>query len=199
MILYVNACVRKESRTDELARFLLQKLGGDYVEVKLSGLDMEPLSEEHLRIRTELIEKKMFSDSMFDLARQFGQAEVIVMAAPFWDFSFPAILKIYLENIYVTGLVSEYGEDGTPRGLCQAKKLYYVTTAGGPYVPDFGYEYIRTLAENCFGIPETELIKAEMLDVEGADVRKIVEQAKKRILEDMKMHRSRNASYKKIR
>lgn len=182
MVLYVNACMRKGSRTNELAKCLLQKLGGDYVEVRLSELGLEPLSEECLKKRTELIEKEMFSDPMFVLARQFGQAEVIVMAAPFWDLSFPAVLRIYLENIYVTGLVSEYGADGRPHGLCHAKKLYYVTTAGGPYVPDFSYDYIRTLAREYFGIPETELVKAEMLDIEGADVAKIVEQAKERIL-----------------
>lgn len=51
VILYVNACVRKESRTDRLARHLLQKLGGKYVEVRLSELDLEPLSEECLKVR----------------------------------------------------------------------------------------------------------------------------------------------------
>ena len=35
MILYVNCCVRQESRTDELAREVLRLLGGDYEEVKL--------------------------------------------------------------------------------------------------------------------------------------------------------------------
>lgn len=49
------------------------------------------------------------------------------------DLSFPARLKIYLENIYVTGIVSKYDENGRPRGLCRAERLYYVTTAGGPF------------------------------------------------------------------
>ena len=97
-----------------------------------------------------------------------------MISAPFWDLSFPAILKTYLENIYVTGLVSEYDESGIPRGLCRAKKLYYVTTAGGPYLPDYSYDYIRALATVCFGIPETELIKTEMLDVEGFDAEALV-------------------------
>ena len=114
---------------------------------------------------------------MFRLARQFQQADVIVIAAPYWDLSFPAVLKAYLENIYVTGLVSEYGADGIPHGLCRAKKLYYVTTAGGPYLPDYSYDYLRALAVGCFGIPETELIKAEMLDVDGFDAQALVEQA----------------------
>ena len=159
------------------ARALLRTLGGEYEEVRLMEAGSEPLSEERLLRRTELTERGDLSDPMFRWARQFQQADLIVIAAPYWDFSFPAILKVYLENIYVTGLVSEYGPDGTPRGLCRAGKLFYVTTAGGPYAPDYSYSYIRDLAVECFGIPETELIKAEMLDVEGFDAEALVEEA----------------------
>ena len=176
MFLYVNACVRGESRTDRIARALLQTLCNEYEEVKLSEEIPEPLSEELLWQRTELIEQGDYDHPMFRLARQFQRADVIVIAAPYWDLSFPAVLKAYLENIYVTGLVSEYGADGMPHGLCLARKLYYVTTAGGPYIPDYSYDYIRALATSCFGIPETELIKAEMLDVEGYDAEEVVQQ-----------------------
>ena len=174
MVLYVNACARKESRTDRIARALLRRLGGEREEVRLAETALQPLSEERLNRRTELIEKRAFSDPMFDLARQFCAADEIVVGAPYWDLSFPAVLKLYLENIYVTGLVSEYTETGEPRGLCRAKKLWYVTTAGGPYLPDFSYDYIRTLAQQYFGIPETELIRAEMLDVQGYDEKALV-------------------------
>ena len=85
MVLYINACVRKESRTNRIAESLLEKLGGEYEEVKLSERKLEPLSEEMLIKRTGLIEKGLFSDPMFELARQFQQAERIVIAAPFWD------------------------------------------------------------------------------------------------------------------
>ena len=177
MILYVNSCVREGSRTHRIAKALIQKLGGETEEVKLAEEMPAPLTAERLQRRTELIEKGDYSDPMFRLARQFQAADVIVIAAPYWDLSFPAVLKAYLENIYVTGLVSEYGADGTPRGLCRARKLYYVTTAGGPYLPDFSYDCIRTLATGCFGIPETELIKAEMLDVEGYDAEELIREA----------------------
>ena len=88
-----------------------------------------------------------------------------MIAAPFWDLSFPAILKLYIENIYITGIVSEYTENGMPHGLCKAKKLYYVTTAGGPYNPDFSYGYIKSLVTDYFGIKDTELVMQDMLDV----------------------------------
>ena len=41
---------------------------------------------------------------MFDLARQFARAEIIVMAAPYWDLSFQAALKQYLEQVNVVGI-----------------------------------------------------------------------------------------------
>lgn len=172
--------MREKSRTDDIARHLLSRLG-DYNEVTLKNEKMSPLSEEALNKRTVLIEKGDYSDDMFRYARDFASADIIVISAPYWDLSFPSILKVYLENIYVTGLVSRYTEEGRPEGLCKAKKLYYVTTAGGPYCPDFSYGYIESLAKNYFGIGETQLISAEMLDVIGFDCEKIVSEAKKGI------------------
>ena len=177
MILYINACVRQDSRTDRIARALLNKLGKAYEELCLPDLNLQPLDEEKLNRRTQLIESGQYDDPLFDYAKQFAAADTIVVAAPFWDLSFPAILKTYIENIYVTGVVSAYGADGMPRGLCKAEKLYYVTTAGGPYTPDYSYGYLRELATVYFGIKETALIKAEMLDVEGFDAEEIVKSA----------------------
>jgi FMN-dependent NADH-azoreductase len=177
MVLYINSCVRDESRTDKLARALLKKLGEEFTELYLLDEGLAPLDKDLLNKRTELIEKGDFSDPMFRYAKQFASADKIVISAPFWDFSFPSVLKVYLENIYVTGLVSEYGPDGMPRGLCRAQKLYYVTTAGGPFVGDFSFGYWKALAEQCFGIKSVELIKAEMLDIVGADADKIISDA----------------------
>ncbi len=112
---------------------------------------------------------------MFDYAKQFASADTIVIAAPYWDLSFPALLKTYFENIYITGIVSEYDENGLPHGLCRANELYYVTTAGGPYDPTYSYGYVESLAKNFFGIPTTHLVKAEMLDIVGNDAEEILD------------------------
>ncbi len=173
MILYVNACVRSESRTDRIARALLEKLG-EYEEVKLTDMGLEPLNEERLNRRTKLLSEGSFDDSMFDLAKQFASADTIVISAPLWDGSFPSVLKVYVENIYVTGIVSKYGEDGVPVGLCKADKLYYVTTSGGPNMPGFGYGYFEALAKGVFGIGDTKIICAENLDIFGNNPEAIV-------------------------
>lgn len=175
MTLYINACVREESRTATIAKALLDRLGGSYTEVNLSQHPFTPLTRAGLERRNDLLRREDYQAPDFEAARQFASAEVIVIAAPFWDLSFPASLKTYLENIYVTGIVSRYGPDGRPVGLCSARKLYYVTTAGGPYVPTYSYGYLRDMALNYFGIGDTALIFAEMLDVEGFDAQAIVE------------------------
>ena len=99
-----------------------------------------------------------------------------------YDLSFPASLKQYLEQINVVGITFRYSEAGIPVPLCNAKKLYYVTTAGGNYVPDeFGFGYVKALAEGYYGIKDVELIKAVGLDIVGADVERIMKEAEERI------------------
>lgn len=72
--------------------------------------------------RDALLAEKKYDDEMFRYARQFAAADRIVIAAPLWDLSFPAQLKVYLENIYVTGIVTKYSEASEPVGLCRAKR-----------------------------------------------------------------------------
>ena len=174
MTLYINCCAREESRTNRLARAVLQKLGGDFTELKLYEANLKPLDRDTMNKRTALIERGDYSDPMFDYAKQFASADTIVISAPYWDLSFPATLKTYIENIYVTGIVSAYDENGMPVGLCKAKELYYITTAGGPYDPTYSYGYIESLVKNFFGIPTTHLVKAEMLDIVGNDAEEIL-------------------------
>ena len=173
MTLFINCCPRDNSRTERLAKKLLEKLG-EYDEVNPEKEGLAPMSKERLEYRTQLLQKGDLSNDIFKYAKQFAAADTIVIAAPFWDLSFPSVLKIYIENIYVTGIVSKYDENGAPKGLCKAKKLYYVTTAGGPYDGRFSFDYLKELAESFFGIGETVLIKAEMLDIIGNDAEKIL-------------------------
>ena len=176
MILYINACVRKESRTRRLAERLLSKLDMPFEEVRLEDQSFPVADEEFLAKRDSLIYEGKFDDPMFDLARQFVQADEIVIAAPFWDLSFPAALKQYFEQINVVGLTFRYTPEGFPEGLCRGKKLYYVTTAGADFFPEeFGFGYVRALAQNFYGIPDVEMIKATGLDLDGADVEQILQ------------------------
>ena len=132
MILFVNACVRPQSGTKRLAQSVLRKLGGDVKEVDLEREKVSPLNGTMLERRLRVISAGAFDDPMFDLAKDFAAAEKIVIAAPYWDLSFPALLKCYIEQISVIGLTFAYDDTGRPYGLCKADRLIYVTTSGGP-------------------------------------------------------------------
>lgn len=178
MILFINACVRKESRTKRLADALLKKLDGKVTEVRLEDVSFELTNEKFLERRDTLIAEGKFDDESFSLARQFANADTIVIAAPYWDLSFPAALKQYIEHINVMGITFEYTPEGYPKPLCKANKLYYVTTAGGSFVPEeFGFGYIKTIAQSFYGIEDVELIQATGFDVYGADTEAILAKA----------------------
>lgn len=181
-ILFINACVRPNSRTLDLANYLLTRLSGKVEEIKLYEEDLSPLTLEEMEIRNNSAENKDFSSKIFNLPKQFASADVIVIAAPYWDLMFPAVLKTYLEQITVNGLTFAYGENGIPYGLCKAKRLIYVTTAGGPIIQNFGYDYVSALAKNFYGIQEVQCVKAQGLDVYGANVKEIIEKAKQEIV-----------------
>ena len=181
-VLFINACVRGDSRTLRLAKELLRKLERPVDELKLSEVSFPVVNEAFLTLRDRLIADREFDHPLFRAARQFSEAETVVIAAPFWDLSFPASLKQYFEQINVVGITFRYSEEGIPVGLCRAEKLYYVTTAGGNYVPEaFGFGYVRALAEGFYGIREVVKIEASGLDLVGADVDAIIEKAEKSI------------------
>ena len=178
MLLFINACVREDSRTRKLADALLKKLNEEYVEVKLENCDFPIANAEFLKKRDSLIAEERWDDPLFDLARQFAEADTIVVAAPYWDLSFPASLKQYFEQINVLGITFEYSPEGLPIPRCKADKLYYVTTAGGAFVPEeFGFGYVKALSQGFYGINDVEMIRATGLDIYGADVDAIVNDA----------------------
>jgi FMN-dependent NADH-azoreductase len=177
-ILFINACVRKASRTRQLAEQLLTRLQRPYAEIRLHEMTFPVVNEDFLAQRDRLIAAGEFQSPVFDLARQFAEAETIVIAAPYWDLSFPAALKQYLEQINVVGITFRYTQEGVPLGLCRAGRLFFVTTAGGNYVPEeFDFGYIRALARNYYGIDDVRLIQATGLDLEGADTDALVSAA----------------------
>ena len=180
-ILYIDATARENSRTKILADHLLSKLDGKITHITLCRENIIPLFGDTLKWRSECAKNKDFSDKYFRHAKQFAEADLIVMAAPYWDSSFPAVLKKYIEAVSVYNLTFRYSAEGNPVGLCKAKTLYYVTTAGGYVCDTYGYGYISELAKTMFGIKETMLFKAEGLDITGADTVAIIESAIRKI------------------
>lgn len=181
-VLFINVCVRKGSRTLRLAQYLLEKIKGNIQTVALYDIELLPLDEKGMERRQIATDTGDFSDEKFNLAKQFASADEVVIAAPYWDLMFPAVLRMYLEKICVAGLTFRYSEKGTPIGLCKAKKLYYVTTSGG-FIGEnnFGYDYVKALSQQLLGVSEVQCITAEGLDIDPSKVEELLQKAKEEI------------------
>ena len=178
-VLFINAAFRDGSRTRRLAEHYLNRYHEndrvDYIEL---GTDSTlPLDAERLRIYNAAVAARDFSNEMFDPAKKFVQADVILIAAPFWNFGLPAVLSAYLEMVCSQGVSFDMDENGNYFTLCRARKLVFFTTAGG-YIPEpnCAFGFIRQLCEAFFGIEDVQCYRAEGLDIVGTDVEKVLEQ-----------------------
>ena len=131
VVVFQTIIMRGESsRTRRLYEKLLecQAKGYDIEVLKLAEEKLLPMSGEETEVRAELVDAGMFEHPVFDYANQFKNADCIIVAAPYWDLLFPAVLRTYFEAVCVAGLTFRYSEKGAPVGLCKAKQIYYVTT-----------------------------------------------------------------------
>jgi FMN-dependent NADH-azoreductase len=192
-ILFVNACVRGEqSRTLKIARRFLEEYKKLNPEDSITQLDLcdmalNCLTSEVLALREQLLKENNLEHDLFKLAKQFAAADKIIIAAPFWDLSFPAILKVYIEQISVPEITFGY-ENDIPVGLCKAEKLLYITTRGGEFSHGFakefemGVPYIKAICA-LYGIKNVISICAEGLDMVENDAAEIVNNAMEEAVE----------------
>lgn len=182
-ILCIDASIRTDSRTKELANYLLKQLGDNTVkEVKLDKECIPSLKLETLEHRTNLANDMNFDDPIFYYAKEYVDADLIIIIAPFWDLSFPSTLKTYIEAINIPNFTFKYDEKGSPIGLCSANRLIYITTSGGKIETDkYGFGYIKDLAQKYHGIKDVDKIEAENLDIIDAKIDEELDKAKKQI------------------
>ncbi len=187
-ILFIDSCVRgQRSRTRRLARRFLDEYSRLHPADTVTRRDLmterlEPQYPEVLDARDALWRAGQLDQPMFAPARQFAAADKIVIAAPFWDLSFPAVLKIYLERISVTDITFGYDDKGNNVGLCKAQKMLLITTRGGDFsLPETAWMEMgaRTLKALCamYGVPEFQCLCAEGLDDVRNDKEALLAQA----------------------
>ena len=136
----------------------------------LMAEDISYFKDSYFDQREALLEENRRDHPRFRYAHQFAQADRIVIAAPFWDLSFPALLKVYIEQVSVDGITFGSTEDGL-KGLCRAAHLVFLTTRGGFYTGDameMGSRYLEAL-HTFFGIGEYACIAADGMNVAGFD------------------------------
>lgn len=172
-LLFVNCCISQRggaSRTKALADAFLTAFrashpGAEVEEVTPEALlALKPFNAEMLNRRDALAAENAFDAPVYALARQFRAADAVAVAAPFWDLSYPAALRTYIEYISANGLTYHYDAAGC-HGDCAAGHLAYLTSCGDVEREDsVGVIHWRQLAA-MFGIPQFDYVFAGGLDV----------------------------------
>ena len=179
--LFVNATMgNPNSHTLTLCREFLK--GCNQVEeVDLLALGLAPFDYAQAQERSEKAASEQWDDPVFALARQLAQADQVLVGAPYWDLSFPAALKIYVEHACVCGLTFHYTETGECEGLCKSSRLVYVSSCGGMIEgANYGFEYLQGISR-MFGLGPCVQVAAQGMDIVGADTAAIMEAAIKEI------------------
>ncbi|MDQ1146899.1 FMN-dependent NADH-azoreductase [Bacillus sp. SORGH_AS 510] len=105
-------------------------------------------------------EEKAKVSRLNELSDQFIAADKYVFVTPLWNFSFPPVMKAYLDSVAVAGKTFKYTEQG-PIGLLSGKKALHIQARGGVYSEgpaaqmEMGHRYI-TIMMSFFGINEVE-------------------------------------------
>ena len=163
-IFYVDACLRTGSNTKKIADAIIAKLAERYdIEtVRLSEHTFPVVNNDILNDRANGI----VPDEYVAMAKKLADADRLVIAAPFWDMSFPGALKVFLENMSLFNVTFGSNEIEC-YGLCKAEKVLYITTRGMNISTGDALEqatpYINAIGK-LWGLGELHVISAENID-----------------------------------
>ncbi len=119
---------------------------------------------------------------MHALADEFITYDYYVFVSPMWNLNSPAILKAFLDNLFISGKTFAHTPNG-PRGLLANKKAIHIQTRGGQYIGtplqdiESGDRYLK-IALRFLGIEVMDTVIAEGFDIDSQKVPEIIAKAK---------------------
>lgn len=154
---------REANPTDEVIYLDLYKLSIPHIDADVfsgwgklrGGSSFDQLSEAE---RTKVAR-------LNEIVEQYVAADKYVYVSPMWNFSFPPILKAYIDAICIAGKTFKYTENG-PVGLLTSKKAVHIQARGGIYSEgpaagfESGHSYLQKIMQ-FHGVPSFEGIFAE--------------------------------------
>jgi FMN-dependent NADH-azoreductase len=148
-----------------------------HLDATLLGGWMTPSEQQSDAERAALARSNALTDELL-------AADVLVLAAPMYNFAIPSTLKAWLDHVLRAGVTFKYTETG-PQGLLSGKRAFVLTARGGIYAGgalDHQEPYLRQ-ALAFIGIHEVEFIHAEGLNMGAEFSEKGLAQAKAKLAE----------------
>lgn len=130
--------------------------------VEYRDLDVDPVP--HLTGRSLAKADPAEAEAAERVLQQFLDADVVVIGAPFYNFSIPSTLKAWIDRIAISGRTFRYTAEGVQQGLAGGKRVIVASGRGGQYgdgnPADFQEPYLRQVFA-FLGIHDLEIVRAE--------------------------------------
>ncbi|WP_415759571.1 FMN-dependent NADH-azoreductase [Pseudomonas sp. LT1P18] len=132
-----------------------------HLDINLLGGWMKPAEQRSDIEQVSLERSNQLTDELL-------AADVLVMAAPMYNFAIPSTLKAWLDHVLRAGVTFKYTDTG-PQGLLSGKRAYVLTARGGIYAgstADHQEPYLRQVM-GFIGIHDVTFIHAEGMNLGG--------------------------------
>lgn len=159
---FLNA-YRQENPHDEVIELDLYKIDIPYIDTDVfNGWGKLQQGSAFDELSTD---EKAKVSRINELTDQFISADKYVFVTPMWNFSFPPLMKAYIDTICIAGKTFKYTPQGSV-GLLTNKKAVHIQARGGVYSEspaqnfEFGDRYLRAVL-NFIGITDIQSIIVE--------------------------------------
>ncbi len=176
-VLHIDASARTQnSITRELSAKVVDRLSPETVVRRDLAQPLPLISETWVNANftpaddRDAVQRDVLSLSD-TLVQELQDADTIVIGVPIYNFSVPAVLKAWIDQVARVGVTFQYTENG-PKGLLEGKRAIIVVASGGTPVGseiDFATGYLQHVL-GFIGIHDIELVKADRtaVDLEAA-------------------------------
>lgn len=132
-----------------------------HLDASLLGAWTKPEAEHDVAEREALQRSNLLTDELL-------AADVLVLAAPMYNFTIPSTLKAWLDHVLRAGVTFKYTATG-PQGLLEGKRAIVLTSRGGVHAggaSDHQEPYLRQVLA-FIGIHDVTFVHAEGLNMGG--------------------------------
>ena len=160
VIAIIDSTIREKSRT----RDILEGIIGAFNNVEFKYYNLNSFDIDVTNARS--FPKKSMNVFFYNVAKEIANADGIIVAAPFWDMTYPALLKAFIEKISILDVMFADGPTECI-GLSKNHFMLYITTRGmniktnSPL--DGGSKSLKCLCK-LWGIPSFTCVSAYNLD-----------------------------------
>ncbi|MED1468725.1 FMN-dependent NADH-azoreductase [Bacillus salipaludis] len=209
-LLYITVTPKRDAKLSKgmqigevfLEAFKTEKPGVEIVQMPLYDMEIPEIDMDLMYARAKLsfmgqtfdqlsMAEQTKITKMHTLANQFIDADYYVFVTPLWNLGSPAILKSFLDNLFIVGKTFINTADG-PKGLLTGRKAIHIQTRGGIYstgpMADFEFgDRFLTPALGFLGLEMMDSIIAEGTDHYPKQVPEIMARAKQEAMEKAKV------------